>query len=101
MISLILAEVGSTGNRAVDQRGQAEALNQCQRHRTSGTTRWRPSPVGESAAKSGQGMRFEAADKEATTMVELQSKADQRITFPLFASSAYAGCDLPGNHAFA
>ena len=28
-------------------------------------------------------------------MVELQSKADQRITFPLFASSAHAGFDLP------
>jgi len=51
--------------------------------------------VGESAAKSGQGMRFEAADKESTTMVELQSKTDQRITFSLFASPSHAGFDVP------
>src|ERR1700680_2232815 len=60
-ISLILAAVGSTRNRAVDQCGQAEALERSRGHRRSGRIHWRPPPVGGAAAESGQGRRFEAA----------------------------------------
>jgi hypothetical protein len=102
IISLILAEVGSTRNRAVDRCGQAEALDQ------SNGTAGREECIGghplwaESALKAVKGWRFEAADKESTTRVELKSKTDQRITFSLFASPRHAGFDVPCIHdAFA
>src|SRR6267143_3328006 len=72
IISLILAEVGSARNRAVDQCGRAEAL----RH-------WRHPLGAESAAKSGQGRRFDAAGKESTAMVEPKPKIDRRMIFLL------------------
>src|ERR1700694_3015590 len=96
IISLILAEVGSTRNRAVDQCGPAEALDQSQMAPYVGKNTLAAILCGRRPPlKAGKGWRFEAADKESTTMVELKSKTDQRITFSLFASPRHAGFDVP------
>jgi hypothetical protein len=96
IISLILAEVGSTRNRAVDQCGQAEALDQ------SNGTAGREEYIGghpqwaESAAKSGsRDGDSKLPTRSRQPMVELKSKTDQRITFSLFASPPHAGFDVP------
>ena len=97
IISLILAEPGSTRNRAVDQCAEAEALDQdqSQPHRTSEKLRWRPSGGGESALRAVKRWRFEAGDRESTTTVELKVEDQPMHSFYPLSSPAPRGLDVP------
>src|ERR1700694_1429490 len=71
IISLILAEIESARNRAVDQCGQAEALDQSQPHRWSGNNKLAAIPGGRSPLKADQGMAIRGCGKESTTGFDL------------------------------
>jgi hypothetical protein len=95
IISLILAQVGST-----EKPRQSTNALKLKLWISPNSTVGREEYVGghplgaESALKAFKGGRFEAADKQPATMVELKSKTAQRITFSLLASPPRAGVDV-------
>src|ERR1700724_3527886 len=94
IISLILAEPGSTRNRAVDQCGEAGSRS-VPTAPYAEKIHWRPSGGGSPPLRAVKGWRFEAGDQESTTTVELKVEDQPMHSFYPLSSPAPGGLDVP------